>query len=148
MLKAKPVIPDQYWILRDQDRKIGNITVTDQGYAVRIGNHVDVYKNLRSLRQRVAVDFEKLKVSRPSADLREVHGYPTSHRAHNATFDVRHQLPLWTRDADSRSWYAAGYYLVRQNSRWKTVFCPKLIMLKRYEYQGPFRDEPAHSPVH
>jgi hypothetical protein len=147
MIKAKPVIPDRYWILRDQDRKIGNITVTDQGYAVRIGDHVDTFKNLRSLKQKVSVDFEKLKISPQRGPGREVHGYPTSETAYNATFDVQQQLPLWTRERDSRSWYAAGYYQINQNGRWKTVFCPKLILLKRYQYQGPFRDEPAHSPI-
>jgi len=148
MIKAKPVVPDRYWILRDQDRKIGNITVTDQGYAVKIGNHVDTFKSLRSLKQKVSVDFEKIAMPKAKKSHREVHGFPTSETAHNATFDVQHQLPLWTRESDSRSWYAAGYYRINQNGRWRNVFCPKLILLKRYQYQGPFRDEPAHSEIH
>jgi len=69
----------------------------------------------------------------------------------NGVFDVPHQVPLWTREPRSKSWYAAGWYLMRQGRGWITEFCPKMIMLNRNEFVGPFHSEQeaqAHEPTH
>ena len=70
-----------------------------------------------------------------------VHGYPTREQAYNAIYDVKHQVPLWTREPRSKSWYAAGWYQVRQGRSWQVEFCPKLITLQRYAYRGPYYTE-------
>lgn len=152
MIVAKAVIPDQYWILRDQDRKIGNIQAENDGYRVRINDQVVHVKTLAMLRERVEVDFENTIVDTP-ADISDnmVHGYPTNATIHNAIWDVKRHLPLWTRDQRSKSWFAAGWYRVRQHRSWRVVMCPKVILLDRYDYRGPFHnrqqaenDEPTH----
>jgi predicted HAD superfamily Cof-like phosphohydrolase len=38
-----------------------------------------------------------------------------------------------------KSWFAAGWYRVKQHRKWKMVQHPKLITLERYDYQGPFQ---------
>ena len=138
MIQAKPVIPDQYWILRDQDRKVGNIQVDGHGYVVNIGAKQRHFRDLKTLSHAVNIVFEHRLPDAPNSPDMQVHGYPTRSRAYNAVFDVRHQLPLWTTNARSRSWLAAGWYRIRQNRTWKAVYCPKLIILERYQYQGPF----------
>jgi hypothetical protein len=140
MIEAKPVIPDQYWILREHDRKVGNIEVTDGGYCVNINGSTMVVKNLSMITERVPIDFRAFPNTNPVPEsANEVHGYPTSAPAYNAIFDVKHQLPLWTREPRSRSWLAAGWYRVRQHRSWQVVQCPKLILLERYQFQGPYR---------
>lgn len=139
MIQAKPVIPDQYWILRDQDRKVGNIQVDGHGYVVNIGAEQRRFSDLQTLSHAVNIVFESGSPSNSDAPDMEVHGYPTRSRAYNSVFDVRHQLPLWTTEPRSRSWLAAGWYRIRQHRTWKAVYCPKLIILERYQYQGPFR---------
>lgn len=141
MIIAKPVVPDQYWILKKDDRKVGNIEAVPNGYAVKIDNSVTVFKTLRMLRQQVPMDFEKIEITKPNRLDHQVHGYHTTGRPYNAVFDIQHQLPLWTREPRSRSWYAAGWYRVKTHRTWDVVECPKLIMLERYAYQGPFRTE-------
>ena len=37
---AKPIVKDQFWILKQDDRKVGNIEATDDGFAVRINNKI------------------------------------------------------------------------------------------------------------
>lgn len=151
MLQAKPVIPNQYWILRDENRKVGNIEATADGLQVKINNQVVTFKNIRVLKQRVKVAFEPVPKSRgaPKVD-HEVNGFPTVSKPYNAIFDVKHQVPLWTRESRSKSWYAAGWYAIRQGRRWRTVECPKLIALERYEYRGPFctEQEAEHAAAH
>lgn len=143
MIVAKAVIPNQYWILKQDDRKIGNIEAGPDGFAVKINNHVQTYKTIRNIKQRAAIDFETPIKSKVKSITNEVNGYPTSTKPHNAIYDVKHQVPLWTKEPRSKSWYAAGWYRVKQKRTWKIIKCPKLIMLERYEYQGPFYTKEA-----
>lgn len=136
MILAKPVIPDQYWILREHDRKIGNIEVSDQGYLVNLRGQRTQVSTLDALAQRIV--FENISRVENSDPPNQVHGYPTNSQPYNAIFDVKHQLPLWTQEPRSRSWLAAGWYRVRQHRDWRVVMCPKLIVLERYPYEGPF----------
>lgn len=138
MIKAKPVIPDQYWILRDQDHKIGNIEIDSGEYVVSINGHRSRYKNLSVLSDSIRIDFESAQPRESTDPQFDVHGYPTMGPAYNSVFDVKHQLPLWTTEPRSRSWLAAGWYRVRQHRNWQIMQCPKLIILQRYNFEGPF----------
>lgn len=139
MIEAKPVVPDQYWILREHDRKIGNIEATDRGYQVSLNGRSVMIKNLDALTAQLPIAFQDIpRVETVSEAVDSVHGYATSAPAYNAIFDVKNQLPLWTREPRSRSWLAAGWYRVRQHRTWRIMHCPKLIVLERYQYQGPF----------
>ena len=152
MIVAKAVIPNQYWILRKDDRKVGNIEADPSGgFQVRINNQVEKYKTIRILKQRVPIDFEPVTKPRARVSGNEVNGYHTTSKPYNAIYDVKHQVPLWTREERSKSWYAAGWYRVKQGRTWTVEECPKLIMLERYQYQGPFLTEAearANEPTH
>jgi len=138
MILAKPVIPDRYWILRDQDQKIGNIEADDMGYSVVIHGNARRFTDIPMIAKTFGVDFENISVTTDSEPKQSVHGYPTEALAYNALWDVKRQIPLWTTEPRSKSWHAAGWYRVRQHRSWRVVFCPKLILLDRYEYQGPY----------
>lgn len=138
MIQAKPVVPDQFWILTEQDRKIGNIQADQSGYSVKIDDSVTRYKTLDLLRSRLPVEFEHVPSPQPAQDVNSVQGYPTSTIPFNGVWDVKKHLPLWTKEERSKSWFAAGWYRVKQHRNWKTVFCPKLIVLDRYQYTGPY----------
>lgn len=142
MIVAKAVIPNQYWILRQDDRKIGNIEHVAEGFQVKINNEVKKFKTIRTLKQTLSVDFEPVVRQGKSKPVgNDVNGFPTTGRPYNAIYDVRHQVPLWTKEPRSKSWYAAGWYRVKQGRTWTVEECPKLIMLERYEYQGPFHSQ-------
>ena len=150
MIVAKTVVPNQFWILRDQDRKIGNIQAEDQGYMMRINDNVMHFQTLDMLQQRVAIDFENSENAKKTSKY-SVHGYPTSAHSFNGVWDVKRQIPLWTTEERSKSWMAAGWYRVKQHRDWQLVFCPKLIVLDRYQYQGPFytnTEAEKHEPAH
>ena len=49
MIVAKPVIPNQFWILKDGDHKIGNIEIAPGGFSVKIGDHVQSYKSINTI---------------------------------------------------------------------------------------------------
>jgi hypothetical protein len=136
---AKPVIDKQFWILQENDRKVGNIEACAGGYQVKINNQVAQFKTIRTAAQRVNIEFEtlpKLEKAKPSVNL--VHGYPTQGRVYNPIWDVPQKLPLFTKTKKSKSWFAAGWYRVKKGRNWTTVQDPKLILLQRYSYSGPY----------
>lgn len=138
MIIAKAVIPNQFWILKQNDRKVGNIESGPNGFSVKIGDQVQSYKSINVIKKTAAIDFEPTVKTRTTSLSNMAHGFPTTSKAHNAIFDVKHQVPLWTKEPRSKSWYAAGWYQVKQGRRWTVELCPKLITLQRYPYAGPF----------
>jgi hypothetical protein len=135
---AKPVIDKQYWILQENNRKIGNVEACQGGYQVRINNQVAQFKTIRMVEQRVHVQFEPQKKLSVATAAQQVHGYPTDCRVYNGIWNVPQKLPMFTKTSKSKSWYAAGWYQVKTGRTWETVQNPKLIVLQRYPYHGPF----------
>jgi hypothetical protein len=151
MLVAKPVIDKQFWILQENDRKVGNVEACAGGYQVRLNNQVAQFKTIKMAAQRINIQFESaIKLSKPKSNMDQVHGYPISGRVYNPMWDVTQQLPVYTKTAKSKSWFAAGWYRVRRGRTWTTMLAPKLIMLQRYSHAGPFHSETQandHTPT-
>ena len=142
MLVAKPVIDKQFWILQENNRKVGNVEACAGGYQVKINNQVAQFKTIRMAAQRANIEFEPaVKTVKPKVTVNQVHGYPVSGRVYNPMWDVTQQLPVYTKTAKSKSWFAAGWYRVRRGRNWSTILSPKLIMLQRYSHAGPFHSE-------
>jgi len=141
MLVAKPVIDNEFWILQENNRKVGNVEACAGGYQVKINNQVAQFKTIRMAAQKVNIKFESRPQSTTVVNDNQVHGYPTQGRVYNAMWSVTQQLPVYTRTAKSKSWFAAGWYRVRRGRVWQTMLAPKLIVLQRYEYAGPFHTE-------
>ena len=141
-LIAKPVIDKQFWILQKDNQKVGNIEACAGGYQVKINNQISTFKTIKLAARTVNIEFEPvLKITKPKTILDRVHGYPVSGRVYNPMWDVSQQLPVYTKTAKSKSWFAAGWYNVRKGRNWKAVLAPKLIVLQRYAYQGPYYSE-------
>lgn len=138
-LIAKPVVDKQYWILQDGNQKVGNIEACAGGYQVKIRNQTAQFKTIRMAAQRVNIQFEPAKQTTHKAVSRNlVHGYPTASRIFNPMWDVKMRLPVYTKTTKSKSWFAAGWYKVQKGRTWKVIQDPKLIVLQRYSYQGPY----------
>lgn len=141
-LVAKPVIDKQFWILQKDNQKVGNIEACDGGYQVKINNQVAQFKTIKIVAKEVNIKFEPaVKITRSKTKVDHVHGYPVAGRIHNPMWDVQQQLPVYTKTNKSKSWFAAGWYNVKKGRTWRTVLAPKLIVLQRYPYQGPYYDE-------
>jgi hypothetical protein len=92
--------------------------------------------------RQINISFEdRVKSSKTRAVAKHVYDYPAAGRVHNPMWDVPQRLPVYTKTAKSKSWFAAGWYNVRKGRHWHTVLAPKLIVLQRYPYQGPFYSE-------
>ena len=141
MIVAKPVIENQYWILQKDNQKIGNIEAHDGGFQVKIHNNVSQYRTIDLAAQRADITFVSANGNTINQKTNLVHGYPVTGRVHNAVWNIPLKLPLFTRTAKSKSWFAAGWYAVYRNRAWRAIQTPKLIALQRYQHRGPFLTE-------
>jgi len=145
---AKPVIDKQFWILQEDDRKVGNVEACPGGYQVKINNQIIAqYKTIKMVERNINIQFETMnKVEKKKSPTFTVHGFPTAGRVHNPMWDVPQKLPIYTKTNKSKSWHAAGWYTVKKGRRWAAMQDPKLIVLQRYPYQGPYHTQEEAEP--
>ena len=142
-LIAKPVVKNKMWIVEAEGTKVGNIMTVDEGGVVYIHNDQrEIFPSIKLLSKKYNIDFVKSeKVVPVKGETYEIYGFPTPHRPHNVLFDVQKHLPIFTKTAKSKSYFCAGYYIIKFNHNWARAYCPKAITLNRYEYQGPFKTQ-------
>ena len=87
MIIAKPVVPDQYWILKKDDHKIGNIQAGPDGYTVKILDQIGNFKTIPMLRDIANIKFEAEETVTPAKD-DQVHGYSTGCKTFNGMWNV------------------------------------------------------------
>jgi hypothetical protein len=138
-LIALPVVDKQYWILKENDRKVGNIEAYAGGYQVKINNQVVQFKTIKLAARDANIEFKSVpKIVKLKTNIDQIYGYAVAGRVYNPMWNVTQQLPVYTKTSKSKSWFAAGWYNVKKGRKWKAVLAPKLITLQRYPYQGPF----------
>jgi hypothetical protein len=137
MILAKPVIANKYWILKENDEKIGAVEASDGGFTVRMYNDQQQFKTIKTIKNKTRIIFEEPPEKKKQKKEHVVNGFATGSTPYNAIYDVQRRLPIFTKKKKSKSWFAAGHYQIEINGRWETQFCPKLILLQRYEYRGP-----------
>ena len=143
-LHAKPIIDEKFWIVEQNGVKCATLRKNeDNRFVLSNEAGVKIFKDKKSITKEFGSDFFVAKIIKPADDAEplEVHGFPCSISPHNSMFDIRKKLPLFTKSEDSKSLYCAGYYIIKFNKGWVKSFCPKLITLQRYSYQGPFKTE-------
>ena len=146
---AKPIVDKQFWVLQENNNKVGNIEACDGGYQVKINNQVVAqYKTIKMVERNIDIHFELAQKTEKKRKLsvNEVHGYATAGRAFNPMWDVPQKLPVYTKTNKSKSWHAAGWYTVKKGRHWAAMQDPKLILLQRYPYQGPFHTKEEALP--
>jgi hypothetical protein len=147
-LVAKPIVDKQFWVIQRDEKKVGNVEAYAGGYQVKINNQVVAqYKTLKLVERSIDIQFVAAnKPAKKKLPTHEVHGYPTSGRVYNPMWDVPQKLPVYTKTKKSKSWYAAGWYTVKKGRKWEAIQDPKLILLQRYPYKGPFHNKEEAEP--
>lgn len=140
---AKPVVKNKFWIVESGGEKIATIQAVEEGGFVYVHDEQrEMFPSIRMLTKKYNIEF--VKAERPKKikqDIYDVYGYPTPNQPNNEVLDVQRYLPIYTKGAKSKSFFCAGYYIIRFSNTWVRAYCPKLITLNRYEYQGPFKTQ-------
>lgn len=139
-LVAKPIVKNQFWIVTDGNKKVGNIEANNAGYGVQINGTFLQFNNTEEIKKKAHIKFEPLKSNKTKATI-PYPEYPTTARTYNSILDVKRGLHLFTKTKKSKCLHAAGYFVMDQNGVKTVIFCPKYIFIQRYTYEGPFKTE-------
>jgi hypothetical protein len=137
-LLAKAVVKNKCWIVEDDGKKVGTILANEQGVTLVQNQKREHFASLKLLSDRHNIIVDKAKPAKVIKETHDVYGYPCEYKATNILWDVKHRLPIFTKGSKSKSFFCAGYYIVKFNNGWVKSYCPKLITLNRYPYAGPY----------
>jgi hypothetical protein len=141
---AKVLIPNKFWILEEGGEKIATLSKEKSGYTLLCRGQKLELHDLTEIKERfgITITEEAIKKEKKSKNIFEdVYGYPVNGRAYSPLWNVQKKLPIYAKSSKSKSLYCAGYYVIQFHKGWVKSFCPKLITLERYTYQGPYKTE-------
>jgi len=140
---AKPVVKNKFWIVESGGEKIATIQAIEEGGFVYVHDEQrELFPSIKMITKKYNVEFVKAeRPKRQKQDTYDVYGFPTPNQPNNEVLDVQRYLPIYTKGAKSKSFFCAGYYIIKFSNNWVRAYCPKLITLNRYEYQGPFKTQ-------
>lgn len=137
-LLATPIVKNKCWIVKDNGKKVGTILTIPGGVVYQHGDQREPFSSLKLLSDRYNIHVDKTVPKKEVAESNMVYGFPCDFNAKNILWDVQKQLPVFTKGSKSKSFFCAGYYIVKFNNGWVKSYCPKLITLNRYPYAGPY----------
>jgi hypothetical protein len=142
-LIARPVLKNKFWIVESEGNKVATIQASEDGGFVYVHDEErERFATIKLLSKAHNVVFDNVVPKKEkSQESHEVHGFPISQKPWNVLWDLKHQFPVYTKTSKSKSYYCAGYYIIKFNNGWVKSYCPKFITLNRYEFQGPFKSK-------
>jgi hypothetical protein len=140
-LIAKPVVKNKFWVVEDDGKKIATIQAIDDGSCVYVhDDQREHFPSVTILKKKYHIKFGTVK--KPKTEkITEIYGYPISGRAYNIVYDVQRKLAVYSKTQKSKSLFCAGYFILKLDDKWETIYCPKNITVNRHEYFGPFKTE-------
>jgi hypothetical protein len=142
-IKSKTILKDKFWILEDNGVRVGTLSISEEKFMFSGPQGTKYFNSERALKKTFGPDVLISEVTPTVEEVpeKEVYNHPTSTTPYNPMLDVQRRLPLFTKSNKSKSLYCAGYYIIHFDKGWVKSFCPKLITVERYEYQGPFKTD-------
>jgi hypothetical protein len=137
-LLAKAIVKNKCWVVELDGLKIGTIMTNPKGVVYSHENKREQFASLKLCSDRYNIIVDKTPPKRVITESNSVYGFPCEHKPNNILWDVKHKLPIYTKGSKSKSFFCAGYYIVKFNNGWVKSYCPKLITLNRYPYAGPY----------
>ena len=137
-LLAKSIVKNKCWIVELDGHQVGTIMTNPRGVVYSHDQTREQFASLKLLSDKYNIVVDKAPPKRIITEANSVHGFPCEHKPNNVLWDVKHRLPIYTKGTKSKSFFCAGYYIVKFNNGWVKSYCPKLITLNRYPYAGPY----------
>tara|TARA_Y100001938_G_C7835321_1_gene303468 strand:+ start:84 stop:557 length:474 start_codon:yes stop_codon:yes gene_type:complete len=139
----KTVKNNASWIITDDKdkRKVGSIVKTfGDSYDVHMRGKSSIWTADQLIKTFGDTLFKDTTIKKIETNVENtVYDYSTDSEPFNEVWHVQCKVPIYTKEAKSKSFYCAGHYVINTNKGWTTHFCPKLITLLKYKYHGPFK---------
>jgi hypothetical protein len=135
-MQIKPIIANKFWIVEDNDRKIGTINAIDGKFKAIINGETKFFDSWD--------DFENPKETVPPEARQkqhEVFGYPTNCKPFNPSWLEEKKIATYTKSETSKITFCAGYYVIKFDTGWAVWFCVKLDTLNKRDWVGPLKTE-------
>lgn len=139
-LIAKPIVKNQYWVVTDGGKKVGNVIADGSGYEVKLNGKQSHFSNTQDIQKKANIKFEQIKTVKQKTET-PYPELPTTPRIYNSIFDIKKKLHLFTKTKKSKCLHAAGWFVLELNGIKQVLFCPKYIFIQRYKYMGPYKSE-------
>lgn len=139
-LVAKPVIKDQYWVVTDGVKKVGNVIADGSGFDVKLDGALSHFDTTNDITKFTKIRFQPTKSNKTKAQV-PYPEFPTTSKIYNSIFDIKRKLHLFTKSQKSKCYHVAGWFVIKQNNINQLIFCPKYIFVQRYQYLGPYKTE-------
>lgn len=140
---AKTLIPNKTWLVEEGGKKVGTLNKDKKGYTFLVkGQKIEIKKS--DINQTLGIEIPETTVVKKIKDTvidHNVYDFPCSSKPHNPVYNIKKKLPIYSKSLKSKSLYCAGYYIIKFRKGWVKSYCPKLITLERYPFQGPFKTE-------
>lgn len=140
-VKAKTILKNKYWIIEDEDIKLGTLTFDNEKYIFTNKNETCFFESESELKKKFGITFswKESDVVAEKTEHFEINGYPTGVKPYKCIYDIRKKLSLFSKSEKSESLYCAGYFILKFPKGWTKAFCPKLVTIEQYDYRGPFK---------
>lgn len=134
------------WEVKADEGRLGTVYQMDKGFIFAYQGQTNYFTTKKKLQdyvdtiqggQLVPMVFKHKKESQSET----VFDYPVTGKTYNHLLHVKHRAPVFTKEPNSKCFFAAGWYAVNFDGEWTVEFCPKLLVINRNEYRGPFKDE-------
>ena len=145
LLKAKSIIKDSFWILENNDLKVGTMRKGTDRWQVLLEQNKQEFKNYSDVINFLGTDpikiSKKKELEEPVSGKFDVNGYPTEVKPYN--IEMTSHLPTYTKTSKSQVRHCAGYYCVEFTKGWVPSFNPKLPTLieNAVSFTGPYYSE-------
>lgn len=139
---AKPLIPNKSWLLETDGLKIGTLSKERSSYSILKDGVKITVGSVKDVKEKLGIEFYDIpKVAKIETTEYAVYDFPCGSKPYGSVYNIRKKLPIYAKSTKSKSLYCAGYYVIKFRKGWVKSFCPKLITLERYPFQGPFKTE-------
>lgn len=141
---AKVLVPNKVWIIQNRESKLGTLNKEKKGYSFFKKGIKTNLNDSKQVKETFGFDLFKEAVTLKNIekiDSDTIYDYPCNSKPFNPVYNIKKKLPIYAKSKKSKSLYCAGYYIIKFRKGWVKSFCPKLITLERYPFQGPFKTE-------
>lgn len=140
---AKTLIPNKTWIVEDKGIKIGTLVREKIGYSfLRKGSKIKL-NNLSEVKSKFGSEIfnDLTNIIKKKVEILSIYEFPCRTKPYNPIYDIKKKLPIYAKNLKTKGLYCAGYYIIFYSKGWVKSFCPKLVTLEKYPYQGPYKTE-------
>ena len=112
-INAKPVLKDKFWIIEEDNQRVGTLSWNDDRYIFSSSIETCFFDDTKQMKKKFGSDVvfvnntNIIEAQIPKEN--NIHGFPTSVPPHNSMYDVKRKLPLFTKLA-SHSGHLNGFF--------------------------------------